>query len=70
LLFERHNIKSTIAIIPEGLRKAVDVACGKLEKYISNTDRIAAMLLLLQAQVVKEALVSLDTLLVIGVIAC
>jgi hypothetical protein len=31
LLFERHKIKSTIAIIPEGLRKAVDVACGKLE---------------------------------------
>jgi hypothetical protein len=43
LLFERHKIKSTIAIIPEGLKKAVYVACGKLEKYISNADRIDAV---------------------------
>jgi hypothetical protein len=43
LLFVRHKIESTTALIPEGLRKAVDVASGKLEKYISNADRMDAM---------------------------
>jgi predicted SAM-dependent methyltransferase len=45
LLFERHKIESTIAITPEGLRKAVDLTCRNLQKYISNADLMDAMYL-------------------------
>jgi hypothetical protein len=34
-----------ISVIPKGLRKAVNMACGKLEKYISNADPVDAIYL-------------------------
>jgi hypothetical protein len=30
VFFERHKIKSTISVIPDGLGKVVNMACGKL----------------------------------------